>query len=563
MSSENDNGAAGSTGPQDSLAGRQGCGEAGARCKKKRDGAADSAAETLPVGSTRNGVVVSAPPDEALFGGADATPTYGVARYLAWVFLLLIVGLAIFLSLMIGQSARETLVKKQYDFAAILGDNLNHQIYARFTVPTAVIYQYIALRHPVQYERMDNVIQQLIPGLDIKEVNIYDNNGVLSYSLTRPEDRGLDGLASPEVKRVLAGSEPIITLDGKVSMFQAFFSPNLEPGSWVLRGTYPMRFELKVEYSDDEGYIMGALEFTRDITQDMVGVLQLQRVIIAIVLVSSLLIFLIMIFFLTKAEKALAARVEEKEKLLEKLHQNEKLAGMGRVIAGIAHEIRNPLGIICSSAQFLIQRNKGVDERSAGILNAIFDESRRLSQTVTDFLDYARPREPRQDSVNVGAVLDQALVFLQPELEKNKISLIRDYDEEAVASASVSGDKDLLYRAFYNVLTNAAQALGELKEEGGRELTLHIAKSGSGKYQELSVSVADNGPGFGDGDLARFLDPFYTTKALGTGLGLPIVSSIVTMHKGRLELMNRNGAQAGELRAEHGALARIVLPLAR
>jgi signal transduction histidine kinase len=268
--------------------------------------------------------------------------------------------------------------------------------------------------------------------------------------------------------------------------------------------------------------------------------------------------------------------VSEKERLLQLLHQNEKLAGMGRVIAGIAHEIRNPLGIICSSAQFLLGRAKETDPAGANILRAIYDEGRRLSQTVTDFLDYARPKIPRQDPVDVLAVLEQSLSFLGPELSANKVQLNKTYLTEdggpTPGAFMLAGDKDLLYRAFYNVLINAVQAV---KERPERRISLEVRPAaeddiaGGSRRDFVLVAVADNGPGFGDEDLSRFLDPFYTTKPLGSGLGLPIVSSIIASHGGVLEIANRrrqgsdaeNPAPDGQKIV--GAVVRIILPLAR
>jgi signal transduction histidine kinase len=276
-----------------------------------------------------------------------------------------------------------------------------------------------------------------------------------------------------------------------------------------------------------------------------------------------------MILFLTRAESALAARVQEKERLLQQLHQNEKLAGMGRVISGIAHEIRNPLGIICSSAQLLLRRVKSLDVNSADILQAIYDGSQRLSQIVSNFLDYARPKAPRQDLVDIAALLDQALAFLDPEFTKQQIRLKKNYllpgsapesAQEETGAYWVKGDKNLLYRAFYNVLINAVQAIAE---NARREISLAVRAAPLADYPAgaVEITVADNGPGFEAGDLNRFLDPFFTTKPLGTGLGLPIVSSIVTNHGGTLEIMNSGPDK--DARRPAGALVRIVLPEAR
>jgi signal transduction histidine kinase len=493
-------------------------------------------------------------------------PVGNLARYLGWIFLALIVGFSIFLCLMIGKNARQVILDKQFKFATLLANNLNHQIYRRFTLPTVVGFGRIALRQPAQYERLDQLVRQVIQGMNVLDLRIFAPDNVISYTINI-DNLGRDDLASPEVIRAVASETPIFKLDSKISTLSAFFSLQLPPGSFVLR-TYSLLTiddNLNTAFDEADLPVMGVLEFMQDITADIISVLDLQRSIIAIILVSSLLIFVIMILFLNKAESALAARVQEKERLQQQLHQNEKLAGMGRVISGIAHEIRNPLGIICSSAQLLLRRTKDHDASSAGILQAIYDESRRLSQTVTDFLDYARPKKPRQEPVNIFALLDQALKFLEPELSTQQIIIEKKHilqDEKQnttqdTGACFVKGDNDLLYRAFYNVLVNAIQAVAENSTRKiiilTREIPLHNHPSGA-----IEVNISDNGPGFESGDLARFLDPFFTTKPLGTGLGLPIVNSIVTSHGGTLEIKNLPALNDSEPMS--GALVRIVLP---
>ncbi|MDR1125975.1 MAG: hypothetical protein LBM64_07970, partial [Deltaproteobacteria bacterium] len=429
-------------------------------------GGADKAAKHPPgrgvTFSTSAATAGSAAEPALDFGSATEMRSGSMSRYLAWVFLVLIVGLSVFLCLMIGNNARQVLLTKQYEFAALLSDNLNHQIYRRFTLPTLVGFGRIALRQPAQYERLDQLVRQAIHGMNVQDLRIYDYNNVVTYTINI-EDLGRPDLDTPEIKIAMDSQDPIFSLDSTTSMFEAFFTLNLEPGSFILRTTAALRIENRLNSSMEDGPVMGVLAFTQDITADMIAVIQFQRTLIAVVLTSCLLIFLIMVFFLTRAEKALEARVSEKERLLQLLHQHEKLAGMGRVIAGIAHEIRNPLGIICSSAQFLLGRTKETDQTSAGILQAIYDESRRLSQTVTDFLDYARPKALRQDPVDILAVLEQVLTFLGPELSANKVDLAKTYmteDGGATPGAfMLTGDKDLLYRAFYNVLINAVQAV--------------------------------------------------------------------------------------------------------
>ena len=192
---------------------------------------------------------------------------------------------------------------------------------------------------------------------------------------------------------------------------------------------------------------------------------------------------------------------------------------MGRVVASIAHEIRNPLGIIRSSAELLQRRTDKADAGTRRILGAIYDEAVRLSRTVNDFLDYAKPRQPRQDEVDVNLVLDQALAFLEGEMGRCGVVLERQCESSLLSH----GDKDLLYRAFYNILANGQQAL-----DGPGTIRITGRHDESGR---IVLEFFDSGPGFDPATLPNLLDPFFTTKDGGTGLGLPIVQSIITSHE--------------------------------
>jgi signal transduction histidine kinase len=224
-----------------------------------------------------------------------------------------------------------------------------------------------------------------------------------------------------------------------------------------------------------------------------------------------------------RADRMLAERVREKERLEKELHQNEKLASMGRMVASIAHEIRNPLGIIRSSSELLFKKAKKENSPHTRLLEAIFQESRRLSQTVNDFLDYARPKQPRMEDVDLVQVIDEALAFLHTEIRRKNVHV----EKIVPGQVMVKGDKDLLYRAFYNLLGNGLEAV---EDEGWMKVILH--------EKGPEVEILDSGPGFEPGMVDRYLEPFYTTKDSGTGLGLAIANNILLSHGARLILEN-------------------------
>ncbi len=477
----------------------------------------------------------------------NAMEPLGFARYIAWVTLLLVLLLSCLLSTYLGNTARTTLMAKQKEFSALLAENLNHQIYRRFTLPTILGFGRIALRQTAVYERLDNVVQSTIHGLHVEHLRIFGHDQVITYS-TITDELGKDELAHPSITAASASSDdaPIFDIDSAVPYWKAFFSFSLDPGAFILRTTYPLRMENRLTSSEDEGPLMGVLEFTRDITPDMLTAIRFQQLIVVVTLMSSGLMVILLLLFIRRAERVISTRMAEERRLQVELLQHEKLAGMGRVIASIAHEIRNPLGIIRSSAELLLKRStSSQDTGTTRILQAIFDEARRLSQTVSDFLDYARPRQIKQVQVNLSGVISQALAFLEPEFASRKIHA--EYSDLTNAQALVLGDTDMLYRAFYNIMSNAIQAM---KNTGILRITLASAPA-TGETPTLRIVFHDSGDGFAAETLPHILDPFFTTKDDGTGLGLPIVSSIITSHGGSLTLEN---APTG------GALVIVTLP---
>ncbi len=496
------------------------------------------------------------------------TSSLGIARYLAWVTLVLIMGFAVLLAFIFGNKARETLFAKQRSFAGIMAENLNHQIFIRFTLPTAMSYGHISLSQQFQYNNLDSTVQSLIHGMQVHSLRIFDHNGKVTYSAFNIFEPGRDDLASATVTQAAASENetPIFEIDSKIPFWEALFKPfdldsnqsilRMEPGTFYLRTTFPMRSTIPVSQTgplpiedwagaaDGQTQRLGVLEFTQDITEDMIAVVQFQWTIVGITLISALVLFFLLMFFLRRAENALAARVAEEQRLLNELHQHEKLAGMGRVVAGIAHEIRNPLGIISSSAELLLRR-ESANPVNKKILTAIFEEAQRLSKTVRDFLDYARPRPAMEVPVDMARVIHDVLAFLEGELHEKNINVALDLPSQD-GQLLVSGDKDFFYRAVYNILINSVQAMN-----GPGTIRIQGRFFKEEDTPMVSLLFSDNGPGFPAEERERLLDPFVTTKDDGTGLGLPIVNTIFTSQGGRLSLEDAPGG---------GALVRVILP---
>lgn len=469
---------------------------------------------------------------------ADSALPLSYARTLSWLSLFFILLTSLALSFFIASSVRETLLLRQEDFARLLVENLNSQIFRRFALPTLMAHGRIALREENQYERLDGVVRSVIEGLPVERLRIFDFSHRVAYS-TDAKEKGKSGLAPPNLDAVLDGAVAKSEIVSTIPPWKAWFHVPLDKGTFVLRVSYPLRGESLG--TDRTQPVMGALELTEDITDAYERVMAFQGIIVVMCLLSSVVLFAMLLILIQRAEKVLGERILKNQKLENELHSNEKLVSMGRVVASIAHEIRNPLGIIRSSAQLLQKRAANADVGTKRILDAIYDESVRLSQTVNDFLDYARPRQPRKDVVHVRQVLDQALAFLESDFTAKKVSVENELPEHLL----VIGDKDLLYRAFYNILVNSEQALAGagVIHIAGRTVSEASCEKGS-KKEFVEIVFEDTGPGFPPNALESVFDPFFTTKDDGTGLGLPIVRSIIVGHGGHVELQNCAGGGA-------------------
>jgi signal transduction histidine kinase len=220
----------------------------------------------------------------------------------------------------------------------------------------------------------------------------------------------------------------------------------------------------------------------------------------------------------------------------ESLRRAERLKTLGEMAAGMAHEVKNPLAAIRSSAQILTERVGGKEAQFAGI---IVSEVDRLNRVVNEFLDYARPAPLKREPVLLSALLDSCLELLAPVIAQAGATVNRAYPE---AEHKVNADPNQLRQVFLNLILNAVQAM-----RTGGQMTLGVRQeSGSTR-----VVVRDTGPGIPPDKLRQVFEPFYSTKPGGTGLGLPIAQRIVAEHGGRLVVESKPG---------EGTTATMILP---
>ena len=241
------------------------------------------------------------------------------------------------------------------------------------------------------------------------------------------------------------------------------------------------------------------------------------------------------------------ALYEEQSARIRKMYRADRLALLGELAAGAAHEIRNPLTTIRSTVQYL---GKGMqDPDKLDMVNELMEEVDRINKIVQGLLSFAKPSALEVDKVDILQLLRQSLVLLSNTIARKQIDVAFDVH---TPSTVVTADAAQLKQVFLNVLLNAVEAMEESER---RQLTLRIEAGRPLDYQSryLLISITDSGKGIEPGDLESIFNPFYTTKSEGTGLGLSISYSIVSRHGGEMEISSLPG---------RGATALIKLPQA-
>jgi len=253
-------------------------------------------------------------------------------------------------------------------------------------------------------------------------------------------------------------------------------------------------------------------------------------------------------------------------RMQQELRRHERLATLGQLSAGVAHEIRNPLAGIGTSAQVLLKRFDAGDDR-ARFAQVILDEVARLDRIVTSLLQYARPRQPELKSVRLADCVARVVALSRANAERQGVTL---ESEVAAKLAPVYVDADLVHQVLLNVTLNALQAMpsgGTLRYEvrvvrgrrpprgpgrraadrleGAERRNGDTASAGRGRdpvwLEAQQVRVIDTGVGIPRGTLAKLFDPFFTTRPSGTGLGLSISQTIMQEHGGSIAVDSKEG----------------------
>lgn len=244
----------------------------------------------------------------------------------------------------------------------------------------------------------------------------------------------------------------------------------------------------------------------------------------------------------------LAEELAETNRQLERAEaearRSERLAALGQLSAGLAHEIRNPLGVIKGSAETLNKKLASSDAVAVELAGYISSEVNRLNSIVSRFLDFARPHELEKHPAEIAPLVEQALKAARDRWPDSKVEVERQF---ASGLEPVPVDAELCGQVFVNLVMNAYEAMGA----ASGKLRVEIRAGNSGGRRGTEIEIEDSGPGVPAELREQIFNPFFTTKQGGVGLGLSIVSKIIDDHRGWIRLVSGAG---------QGACFRIFLP---
>ncbi|MGD9950231.1 MAG: nitrogen regulation protein NR(II) [Desulfobulbus sp.] len=469
--------------------------------------------------------------------GSDGLLPFELVKYFSFTSLILILIASFILSWVIATNAKNVLLQRSEAYSRLFADNLNRQVFLQFVLPTVVRYGRIALSEKEQYERLDKIVGNITRGMRIDSVTIFEpNQNRIAYS-TMVELMGKRDMGGLEYQKASKGESNSVLISGG-SLFS--FLPGSAEVFCTLKTYVPFRQENKL--GERTGEIMGVIEVVQDLSEDLEAIIRLQARVIILSLAIMAVLFVILSLIVVRANRIMAERAAERLRLEEQLNEAQRLATLGKMVAAVSHEIKNPLGIVRSTAEILGNRIGKVAPGNERLTNIIVEETSRLDGIVREFLDFARPRDVEKKAGSLNGVVERLLRFMEPELQQKAVQVELDLDPDL---PEIFFDSEHIYQVLFNIAFNAIQAM----PEGGK---LQI-ETGLVDREQVFVSFTDTGIGMAPEKMDQIFTPFYTDKNRGTGLGLAIAKSIVEKHEGSIKV----SSQLGE-----GSTFLILLPLA-
>ena len=240
-------------------------------------------------------------------------------------------------------------------------------------------------------------------------------------------------------------------------------------------------------------------------------------------------------------------------KLEAAVQRADQMAMVGTMAAGLAHEIKNPLGGIKGAAQ-LLQMELQAGSDLVEYPQIMIREAERINTIIEELLDLSKPRQPKIELINISQILDEIMLLQKQALSEQMVEFHLNLDPSIPPTYA---DRDLLIRLFLNLIKNAGEAAphgGEIIIESRIDNEYHLSRSGGRSVPLVLITISDNGPGIPAEVMERIFTPFYTTKIGGNGLGLAICQKIVSDHGGFLKIVSR---------PEGGTSVVVSLPLVR
>ena len=223
---------------------------------------------------------------------------------------------------------------------------------------------------------------------------------------------------------------------------------------------------------------------------------------------------------------------EQQTERIKKMYRTDRLATLGELAAGAAHEIRNPLTSISSSIQYL-SKDFSNDAVKTEMIREILGEVERINKILQGLLSFARPTALNKTDVNLEQLINQTLLLTKSTVKKERIDIQFEYFTE---NTTIQGDVEQLKQVFLNIILNAIEAMKDNRPDQPRTLIIGMEKGVSIDFcsHHLIISFDDSGKGMAENDIEQVFNPFFTTKEEGTGLGLAICYGIIDRHQGEI-----------------------------
>jgi signal transduction histidine kinase len=455
--------------------------------------------------------------------------SFALVKYFSFTSLSVILLASLVLTWTLSENAKKTMFERSDSYSQMFAENLNRQVFLQFVLPTVVRYGRIALSEPKQFDRLDSIVRNITKGMQIQSVTIFDSReNIISYS-TDPELVGKKDMGGIEYRKALAGENNSILISSG-SLF------NLLPGTpsvYCSLKTY-VPFLRERRLSDRTGEIMGVIEVVKDLSDDLEALISLQFRIMLLSMTIMGILFAVLSAIVVRANRIMEARAEERRKLEEQLHEAQRLASLGKMVAAVSHEIKNPLGIVRSTAEILGKRISKVAPGNEQLAGIIVEETTRLDGIVREFLDFARPSDLSMSYGSLNSLVERLVRFMEAEFETRHIRLVQ---ELSPVLPEILMDGEQMYQVLLNIVFNAMHAMPD-----GGKITIRTYPLPQGK--KVAMEISDTGTGMSAEIMEQVFTPFFTNKNRGTGLGLAITKNIVEKHGGEITVKSEEGKGA-------------------